>query len=260
MYKTLQISMILIACIGGDLFAEERLVRVAGDPYPPWTEGEAGSPSTGGIAVEIVEELFRRLNMDTRVIVYPFKRGLDRIKHGEEDVILMVSRSTEREQYMLFSHPIRYVRFVFFHSVELVDFEWSDWEDLKPYRIGSVTGYNIGDEWKEAIRKHDLQVEEVKTDVFNIRKLLLGRIDIAVTDGEVMQRLVEENPDYQGKLSWHEKPVFESVNNLGISKKSSLAPMLPRINEVLTEMKEDGTFQRVFCRYGKTYQGSCENN
>jgi len=254
------ISMMLFAFIGVDAFAENRLVRVAGDPYPPWTEGETGTKAAGGIAVEIVEELFERLGMEARVLVYPFSRGLEQIEHGEEDVILMVSKSKEREQFMAFSHPIREVRFVFYHSSELDSFEWGNWKDLKPYRIGSVTGYNMGDEWKEAITEYDLQVEEVKTDIFNLQKLLLGRIDLVVTDDEVMQRLIEMNPDSQGKLSKNNKPVFESVNNLGISRKSFLLPMLPRINQVLQQMKGDGTFQKIFCKYGKIYRGSCESS
>lgn len=253
------IPMMLIACTSINSFAEERTVRVAGDPYPPWTVGEAGSKPTGGIAVEIVEELFRRLNLQSAVQVYPFKRGLERIEHGEDDVILMVSRSEERERFMLFTLPIRHVRFVFYFSAEPGDFEWVEWKDLQRYRIGSVAGYNVGEEWENAITDYDLKVEEVKTDTFNIEKLLLGRIDILITDHEVMQRLIAEHPAYQGKLAWHEKPVFESVNNFGISKKSFLAPMLPQINEVLQGMKDDGTFQRILCAYGKIYTGSCES-
>jgi len=249
----------LIACINVTSFAQERVVRVAGDPYPPWTEGEEGSVSPGGIAVEIAEELFRRLHLDTRVVVYPFKRGLERIRYGEEDVILMVSRSKEREEFMLFSHPIRHVKFVFYYTSDLGQFEWADWEDLQSYRIGSVTGYNLGEDWKQAVDKHNLKVEEVKTDVFNIDKLLLGRLDIVVTDHEVMQKIIEQNPEYQDKLRWHDKSVFESVNNLGISKKSFLAPLVPEINQVLQKMKDDGTFQRIFCSHDKTYAGSCDN-
>lgn len=258
--RSVLVSLILIACIGAASFAEERQVRVAGDPYPPWAEGEAVSKPTGGIAVEIVEELFRRMNFETRVLIYPFKRGLERIKQGEEDVILMVSRSKEREEYMLFTAPIRHVKFVFYYSSDLENFDWNAWRDLQPYNIGSVTGYNIGEDWKNAITKYDLKVEEVKTDVFNIEKLLLGRLDVIVTDHEVMQRIIEENPKYQGRVKWHEKPVFESVNNLGISRKSFLAPFLPKINTVLQEMKDDGTFDRIFCKYDKVYKASCGSN
>jgi polar amino acid transport system substrate-binding protein len=254
------VSMILIACVSLASFAKERQVRIAGDPYPPWTEGEVGAKPTGGIAVEIVEELFRRLNMEALVNIYPFRRGLERIKHGEEDVILMVSRSKEREEYMLFSLPIRHVKFIFYYHSDLENFQWGDWKDLQPYNIGSVTGYNIGEDWKDAITRYNLRVEEVKTDVFNIEKLLLGRIDILVTDHEVMQSIIRQNPKYQGTLKWHEKPVFESVNNLGVSKKSFLAPTLPKINEVLQEMKDDGTFDRIFCAHDKIYEASCEDN
>lgn len=50
------VLMMLIACTSIKSFAEERTVRVAADPYPPWAVGEAGSKPTGGIVVEIVEE------------------------------------------------------------------------------------------------------------------------------------------------------------------------------------------------------------
>ena len=261
--------IILIFCVSVNAFSEEklpenqmtvkkRLVRVAGDPYPPWAIGTAGSKPTGGIAVEIVEELFRRLNLKTRVIIYPLKRGLQRIKDGDEDVVLMVSKSKEREEYMLFTHSIRHVRFVFYYPATLQNFEWREWKDLQPYMIGSVTGYNYGKDWKDAVKNYNLRIEEVKTDVFNIDKLLLDRIDIILTDHENMQELIQQNPRYQGKFKWHKKPVFESVNNFGVSKKSFLVPMIPKINEVLQEMKDDGTFRKIFCAHKKSFRGSCE--
>lgn len=270
--KALIVLVMLISCISVNVLAEEmvseeqikqmrtekRLVRVAGDPYPPWALGEAGTRPKGGIAVEIAEELFKRMNLETFVIIYPFKRGLQRIKDGDEDVILMVSKSKEREEYMLFTDSIRHVRFVFFHPIGMKNFNWSKWEDLRPYTIGMVTGYNYGKEWPEAIKKYNLKTEEVKTDVFNVEKLLLGRIDILLTDLEVMEEIIRRNPKYQGKIKHHEKPVFEGINNLGISKKSFLAPMLPRINRVLQGMKDDGTFERIFCSHDKYYRGSCE--
>jgi polar amino acid transport system substrate-binding protein len=252
-------SFVFITGLGVETFAEERVVRVAGDPYPPWTEGEAGSKATGGVAVEIVQQLFDRLGMKTLTVVYPFERGMQRIKDGSEDVILMVSKTQEREAFISFTPPIRNSRWVFFHLKEK-DFQWTQWEDLKPYRIGYVTGNNVGKEFPAAAEKYNYYIEEVKADIFNARKLLLGRIDIALTDVEVMQRIIELNPEFQNKLDWNEKPVFESFYHLGISKKSFLAPMLPKIKEVLEQMKGDGTFQEIFCKYGKEYQGSCEGD
>lgn len=252
------LSLILSLSVGHDAAGEPQLVKVAGDPYPPWALGEENMDAKGGIAVDIVAELSNRLGLQSRAVVYPFKRGLERIKNGEEDLILMVSRSAEREQFMSFTVPIREVRFVFYHLTEMRDFGWDQWSDLKPYRIGIVTGQNIGDEWKSAIKEHDLKVEEVKADTFNIEKLLLGRVDIIVADQEVMQRIIEDNAQYHGRLTWFQRPVFESVNNLGISKKSFLATRLSEINDVLETMKADGTFHRIFCAYGKSFQGTCE--
>ena len=249
---------LLIITYFSQVNAVERVVKIASDPYPPWVLGEIGTIANGGIATEIVEELFHRLNMKTRVNIYPFKRGLQRIKDGDEDVILMVSRSKEREKYMLFTHPIRDVKFVFYHSVGKKNFNWNQWEDLKPYVIGVVTGYNLGEKWNKAIKKHKLTIEEVKTDIFNVEKLLKGRIDILLSDFEVMKDIIRQNPKYQGKLKHHKKAVFESINNLGISKKSFLAPKLSNINKVIQKMKDDGTFNRIFCKQGKIFQASCE--
>ena len=197
--------MILIACIGIDSFAEERLVRVAGDPYPPWTEGEAGSQAIGGIAVEIAEELFRRLEMDIRVIVYPFKRGLERIEHGEEDVILMLSKTKERENNILFTSPIRHSKWVFYY-LKGKTFRWSKWEDLQTYRIGLVTGNNVGKDFPTAAEKYHFNIEKVKADIFNADKLLLGRVDIVLADLEVMQRIINRTLNFKESLNGMKRP------------------------------------------------------
>lgn len=250
----------LAAVFSTTVVATEPPVRVAGDPYPPWAEGEAGEQSTSGIAVDIVEELFARMERETRVNIYPFKRGIDRIKHGEEDVILMVSESEERKAFMLFTSPIRQVEFVLFSPSGKNNVVWNDWADLAQYNIGVVTGQNMGDKWKKAIKTHNLKVEETQSDIFNIEKLLQGRVDLIASDREVLERIIEKNPKYHNLLAANEKPIYVSVNNLGISKKSPLASALPAINKTLLGMKEDGTFQKIFCAYDKRFTGSCESN
>ena len=61
-------------------------------------------------------------------------------------------------------------------------------------------------------------------------------------------------------MKWHEKPIFESFYHFGISKKSFLAPMYQRVNIEIQAMQEDGTFDRIFCKYKKTYKKVCETN
>lgn len=256
-FKRQFLALLLFTCITGNATAQDRVVRVAGDPYPPWSIGEAGARPEGGIAFEITRELFERMGLETTEFVYPFKRGLQRIKDGEEDVILMVLKNDERDKFMLFTPPVRNVRFVIFYPATRAGFDWNSWQDLKPYRIGTVSGYSMGEDWGKAIEKHGLQVEEVKTNIFNMKKMLAGRIDLFVTDFEVMQRIVEDNPEYREKFRWHEKPVYESINNLGISKKSFLVPRMAEIDETMREMQRDGTFQSIFCKYGIAYSGDC---
>ena len=46
------------------------------------------------------------------------------------------------------------------------------------YRIGYVTGNNVGKDFPAAAKKFNYNIEEVKADIFNVKKLLLGRLDI----------------------------------------------------------------------------------
>ncbi len=87
--------------------------------------------------------------------------------------------------------------------------------------------------------------------------MLAGRIDLFVTDFEVMQPIIDDNPEYKDQAKWHQKPIHQNVNNLGISKKSFLVPRLEEINRVMQEMQQDGTFQSIFCKHGKSYSGDC---
>ena len=76
-------------------------------PTHPGPRGRQGPKRPGGVAVEIAQQLFDRLGMKTLTVVYPFERGMQRIKDGSEDVILMVSKTQEREDFISFTPPIR---------------------------------------------------------------------------------------------------------------------------------------------------------
>jgi len=258
--KALFISTLFISTLTEISFASDRKIGVAGDPYPPWVIGEIDTQTTKGIAVELTKELFRRLDKEIVINIYPFKRGLDRIKHGDEDVILMVSISEERKEFMVFTDSISFVEIVFFHTKKLKDFDWNSRSDLKPYNIGVISGVNMGNEWRDAISTYNLKVEETSSDKLNIEKLLKGRVDLIAADKKVMQEIIRQNLDYRGKIQWHEKVIFASKKSLGISKKSPLVLLLPQINSTLQEIKDDGTYQNIICKYPNSFSRSCDNN
>ncbi len=225
--------------------ADPPVVKVATDPWPPWTEGKTGTP-TGGIAVELVEELFSRLDLRTVVTIYPFKRALTRIETGMSDVVLMVGKNEERAGYMLFpTVPIVKEDILIYYPAKWIKFEWHGWEDLKEYEIGTVIGYQYGKAWEDAVRKYQFKTQEVPTDLMNIDKLLSGRVDLILLGQANADSLMKIRPQCRGKLKAAGKPIYRNTLYFGISKKSFLAPRLSDIDRTLLQMQKDGTFEKI---------------
>ncbi len=226
------------------LYANEPVVKIVGDPWPPWMQQEKGAKPTG-YAIEIVQELFKRLNLNIDIRIVPFKRALAKVKYGEADAILMVAKNKERSQYMLFNIPMKETLFHLYHTDTLKNFGWQKWQELQPYKIGIVGGFNYGKDWDNARKKYSYKTFEVTKDIQNIGKLLNGRVDLIILEKSNAIALFKGNLKFKNQLKPAEKPIFEAINHLGISKKSFLASKITMIHETLQKMKKDGTYAQT---------------
>ena len=244
-------AIFMLVCISwlfslgiSNLYANEPVVKIVGDPWPPWMQQEKGKEPSG-YAVEIAQELFKRLNLNIDIRIVPFKRGLAKIKYGEADAILMVAKNKERSQYMLFKTPMKETLFHLYHTEKLKNFKWGNWQDLQPYKIGIVGGFNYGKDWDKARKKYSYKTFEVTKDIQNIGKLLNGRVDLIILEKSNAIALFKDNLKFKNQLRPANKPVFEATTHLGISKKSFLATKINLIHETLQKMKKDGTYARL---------------
>ena len=233
-------------------FAEEKKVRVVCDPWTPWMKGESMQAPTGGIFVEVVEELFRRAKIPNAITVYPFGRCMHMMRKGESEVILMVSKNAEREKFMAFSEPVvRSAYVAYFNREKMPDFSWEKWEDLRSLRIGTAEGFYYGEGFKVAVSKYKIQVESVPMDGLNIKKLLAGRLDLILLDRMHAETLLASNPLYREKLQMAEKVICETPYHIAISKESPAHAQLDTLNQFIREMQEDGTIEKVMQKYAK---------
>lgn len=83
-------------------------VNLGAFEYPPFYWYENGKVS--GIAVDIIDKLFKRLNIETDVTLYPLKRTLNYAKQGKIDAIMILIKTTERSEYLYYTTPIMKVR------------------------------------------------------------------------------------------------------------------------------------------------------
>lgn len=245
MKRMIIILLLLVSCF---LFssAVDKVIKIATDPWPPWIIGEEESAPTGGIAVKVVEELVKRLGYNAEVMVFPFARALNNVYTGDYDMILMVSKSPEREEKLVFTDMIMDSPYlIFFDADRMADFSWNKFRDLKPYKIGIVKEFNYGNDWNKAVKRYRLKVEAVKNDSLNLKKLLAGRVDCILMQKENALYLIKNNSEYKGRIKFNSKPIKISSFGFAVSKKSFLAPMISQINAEIDKMRKDGTIKNI---------------
>jgi len=221
------------------------LIKVSSDPWEPWVLGEEGGVASGGIAVDLSNELFRRLGLSTETKIYPYKRCINQMKSGERDLLLMVKRTPEREIYMLFSDVAATdPQLIYYSTDHYSEFSWKSWEDLKGYTIAGVRGFDYGG-FHQAASDLNLNFELAANDTQNIKKLLSGRVDLILLSQSTANFYLKSNPEVAGKLIAAERIVTNAEFHFGISKSGNATLHLDNINKMLSEMKQDGSLYSI---------------
>jgi polar amino acid transport system substrate-binding protein len=228
---------------------ESKAVHFVDSPYPPYSIGELGKAPTGGVAVELVNEIFNRLGVKLSIEMHPWKRTLKMAELGRADGITLLMRDEERSQYLTFSEVVFEGKEVFYYNRDrLKTFEWSSFADLEPYKIGLVNGYTYGEDFLKAIDIFGLKVEYDDSDDICLQKLMAGRIDLFLVDDLVSKTQIAQNDDMKKSLAVSSKPVTVYPYYVAFSRQSQAKDLLPEINRVISEMKADGSIDRVVGR------------
>lgn len=243
--SSIAIRLLILLLLSNNLFAKD--VSVVVEHWPPWeiAEDPKRQQVTTGIAVELAREIFRRYGKEVTLKTAPWKRALGYIKTGEVDVIPMILQTEERKKHMVFTEPMYTDPLVFAYTTDGVgDFEWSSWQDLKPYRIGTVRAYEYGVDWKIASQEYNLSVFESATDASSIKMLMAGRNELALLFYSVATEILKDVKHAQ-KVKFSKKPVSASEFRFGISKESDLSKNVNQINRIMNNMRKDGTYKKI---------------
>lgn len=244
--KTLLLCLIILLSI--NCFSSE-IIKFSEDPWPPYTLGRSGEEPSGGVAVDFVKEISRRVGFIADIKLFPWKRCLKQMESGHRDGILLLTKSSEREEYMVFSEKIMDDRDLIWYSKKRFNnFNWEKFEDLSGLVIGKTAGYNYGEEFNAAVLKHKLNVQIATADLLNFRKLLKGRTDIFICNETVARSIFSNYPEFKNELNSAENPLKVVEFYLALSRKSDFQKYILKINTAIKEMKEDGTIQKILER------------
>ncbi|MDH0863004.1 transporter substrate-binding domain-containing protein [Mitsuaria sp. GD03876] len=183
--------------------AAEGPVRMVATEFPPYT---GSTLPGGGVACEITRAALAQGGHSMLLSFRPWARALLEFQRGDHDGVIGAWRSEERERTMRFPQPLGILNQIGFMARVDRRRRVDDLAALRHLRIGVVHGYANPARFENA----NLAVEGAVDDLANLRKLLAGRVDLALIDKGVGAHLLETQlRDAAGKLAWLEPAVSE---------------------------------------------------
>lgn len=201
----------------------------------------------GGVEVELIGEISRRLDQPINLQLMPWKRMIFAMQNGTIDCMFAAFRTPEREAFMDFTNvPFHVTSFAFFtHKDRPVEFE--SLESLEGLTIGLVSGFNTSPKFDAAVEAGLFKVEGANSVEANFKKLDLKRLDAVLFNRHVGEQALKTLN--LKSIRVHPRPLTATAAYLAFSKARGHADLIPGIDAVLFDILTDGTYEEIFRKY-----------
>jgi polar amino acid transport system substrate-binding protein len=200
-----------------------------------------------GIDVDVVKEVGRRLGIEITFELKPWKRLEKEIEKGYVSCVAAYFKTEKRAEYMDFTTvPLHVTSYTLFVEQDNKPDFWT-FKDLQGWRIGVNRGFKTTPEFEEAVSKGWIAKHEVKNEVQSLKMVQSNRLDALLTNyhvGLYNIRLTNASRIVPMLPSISATPAY-----LVFSKKQNLAYLVPQFDEVLSDIIEDGTYDKIFSNY-----------
>lgn len=197
-----------------------------------------------GMSIDIVKEIQKRLNVTDPIQVVPWARGLDKLDHEPNTMLLTMARTPEREIFYQWVGPVVVVEYGLYGK-STSSFEIQSLDDAKKVRLIGVYRNDIRDQ--TLTRLGFTNLDRAASNVSSFKKLMIGRVDLVADTrlGAESQALALGYRASDIKLVF---PLFKTYLYFGVSK-STDPYIVARWNAVLDGMKKDKTFLKIQQKY-----------
>ena len=212
-------------------------------------------PDQGYVAA-LIRAAFAEQGMTVEIEIYPWARALHLARTGAADGLTPEYFNTSREKEFEFSAPFPGGPIVLYKrrgdaiafSTDPVKNQDAALRALKAKRFGVVRGYLNTPAFDAASY---LIKDEGNDDATNLRKLVYGRIDLAVIDRRVAEYLIRtQYPDYANKIEPMTPALADIPLYIAFSRKSPRrAEALAAFNKGLAALRADGRLDALYQRY-----------
>lgn len=216
------------------------VLSIVATEFPPYTTMERAD---GGPAAAITRAALARGGLDMRLEFRPWSRLLVELHRGLWDGVIGVWHSQQRESFLAFPQPLGIANRIGFMARVASPHEVKDLSRLGGLRIGVVRGYANPPAFVQAA----LQLDEALDDLGNLRKLLAGRIDLALVDKGVAAHLLRKQLKSEARaLVWLEPSVDELPLYTAFARsRAGHESRLAAFNKGMSELQSSGQLARL---------------
>lgn len=235
---------LIILLAPGALRAAET-VTITTINWPPYVS--RGLPSLG-YGAEIVSTALQCAGYAVRFEFVPWARGMRMVKAGEAYGIFPSYASRQRALDYIISRPFA-TSILGFYKRRSDPIRFTSLAGLRGYSIGVVRGYVNTEAFDQA---DDLDKDAATSDLMNLKKLLRGRIDLAVMDKHVGEHLMESRlPRARESLVFLSPPLEVKDLHILFSRNiPDIEAVVSGFNAALREMQDQGAIEAIKARHG----------
>ena len=210
-----------------------------------------------GLDVELAEAVVHEAGFEIEFRDLPWSRALSYMKSGDLDLMANLTRTPERESFMLFIGPERLSTRVLIVRTENVNLPINSLDDLvsvsrrqnKPFGIQIDAKYSPEFDARLASDKAFAAVfDPVSPGALLPKKLIAGRDLGFFEDSNYAAYQLKYSPDFKG-LSIH--PFALSADPVFLGVRKSLDPAAARkLEDACQKLERNGTLEKIRMRWG----------
>lgn len=226
--------------------AEGRTIRLSAHPeFPPFMYQQGDKMA--GIIPELTERILSELGLSVQnTSIGPWARVQAIAQDGDIDVIAGIYKTNDRVTYLDFVPTPVIANEVMVWVKQGQTFPFASWEALQGRKMGGIIGDKYSPEFDAFLEQHadTIPIERVTSVEQNFKKLLAGRIDFMIYSRYVGM-LVAQKMGITDQIEVLPKVVFTGLFYVAFSKKSDLKKLLPKVDRLIIQYKENGTVEAL---------------
>lgn len=222
-------------------------LRLFGMDSRPVSYMKDGKPT--GIAVELAQEVQRRLGRNDPIQIVPWARAQTVAQYERNVMLLSIVPTPERAAYLVFAGPLFMAHISVFVKADKAEALRGLGNDAYSLRAGA----RRGSIFSHVARREGLNVtDETNSSDLGVRMLMQGRFDLLVEGEEIAWPALERAGYRRGDMALLRTLGREDV--FFAFSRDTPPDVVRAWNEALRDMKRDGTFMRIHRKWLQPHQ------